>query len=44
MAFQVRTVKTADAQIEAAYLWLREYNPDYADQWFRGLMDTIASL
>lgn len=44
MAFQVRTAKTADAQIEAAYLWLREYNPDYADQWFRGLMDTIASL
>ncbi|MBD0387101.1 MAG: type II toxin-antitoxin system RelE/ParE family toxin [Nostoc sp. C3-bin3] len=44
MAFQVRTAKTADAQIEAAYLWLREYNPAYADQWFRGLMDTIASL
>ena len=44
MAFQVRTTKTADAQIEAAYLWLREYNPAYADQWFRGLMDTIASL
>ncbi|MEH2295752.1 type II toxin-antitoxin system RelE/ParE family toxin [Nostoc sp.] len=44
MAFQVRTAKTADAQIEAAYLWLREYNPDYAYQWFRGLMDTIASL
>ncbi len=44
MAFQVRTAKTADAQIEAAYLWLKEYNPAYADQWFRGLMDTIASL
>ncbi|WP_017653900.1 type II toxin-antitoxin system RelE/ParE family toxin [Fortiea contorta] len=44
MAFQVRTTKAADAQIEAAYLWLREYNPTYADQWFRGLMNAIASL
>ncbi|AFY34178.1 type II toxin-antitoxin system RelE/ParE family toxin [Calothrix sp. PCC 7507] len=44
MAFQVRTTQTADAQIEAAYLWLREYNPAYADQWFRGLMNAIASL
>lgn len=44
MAFQVRTTQTADAQIELAYLWLKEYNPPYADQWFRGLMNTIASL
>ncbi|AFZ25355.1 plasmid stabilization system protein [Cylindrospermum stagnale PCC 7417] len=44
MAFQVRTTEAADAQIEAAYLWLRDYNPAYADQWFRGLMNAIASL
>ncbi|MCM0589104.1 MAG: type II toxin-antitoxin system RelE/ParE family toxin [Gloeotrichia echinulata IR180] len=44
MAFQVRTTKTADAEIETAYMWLRDYNPAYADQWFRGLMNAIASL
>ncbi len=25
-------------------MWLRDYNPAYADQWFRGLMNAIASL
>ncbi|MEA5568301.1 type II toxin-antitoxin system RelE/ParE family toxin [Anabaena sp. UHCC 0399] len=44
MVFQVRTTKTADAQIESAYLWLKEYNSAYADQWFRGLMNAIATL
>ncbi|MFK0734301.1 MAG: type II toxin-antitoxin system RelE/ParE family toxin [Gloeotrichia echinulata GP01] len=44
MAFQVRTTKTADAEIETAYVWQRDYNPAYADQWFRGLMNAIASL
>jgi plasmid stabilization system protein ParE len=44
MAFQVRTAKQAEAQIEATYQWLSESNPDYADQWFRGLMNTIATL
>ena len=41
MAFQVRTTRTANAEIEAAYFWLRERNPVYADKWFRELMDTI---
>jgi plasmid stabilization system protein ParE len=44
MAFQVRTTKTAEAQIEATYQWLSQTNPDYADTWFRGLMNTIATL
>lgn len=44
MAFQVRTTRTANAEIEAAYSWLRERNPVYADKWFRELMDTIATL
>ncbi|WP_211173545.1 hypothetical protein [Brasilonema bromeliae] len=41
MAFQVRMTRTANAEIEAAYSWLREQNPVYADKWFRELMDTI---
>ncbi len=44
MVFQVRTTQTANAEIEAAYSWLRERNPVYADKWFRELMDTIATL
>lgn len=44
MAYQVRTTKTAEAQIELAYRWFRTRDPDYADQWFRGLMDAIATL
>ena len=34
----------AKLEIEAVYLWLEEYNPDYADPWFRDLMNTIATL
>ena len=44
MVFQVRTTQTANAEIEAAYSWLRERNRVYADKWFRELMDTIATL
>lgn len=44
MAFQVRTTRTANAEIEVAYSWLKERNPVYADKWFRELMDTIATL
>jgi plasmid stabilization system protein ParE len=44
MAFQVRLTRNAEAQIEAAYLWFREQNPTFADQWFRDLMDAIAQL
>ncbi|BAZ01718.1 plasmid stabilization system protein [Tolypothrix tenuis PCC 7101] len=44
MAFQVSLTQTANSEIEIAYSWLRERNPDYADRWFRGLMDAIATL
>ena len=44
MAFQVRTTKAAELQIEIAYLWLNKRNPIYADKWFKGLMNAIASL
>ncbi len=44
MAFQVRLTRNVETQIEAAYLWFREQNPAFADQWFRGLMDEIAKL
>ncbi len=44
MAFQVEITPIAEAQIERAYRWYRERNPGFADSWFRGLMNTIATL
>jgi hypothetical protein len=44
MVFQVEITPVAAAQIDRAYCWYREQNPDFADLWFRGLMNTIATL
>lgn len=44
MAFQVEITPIAEAQIEQAYHWYRELNPEFADRWFRGLMNAIATL
>ena len=30
--------------IEAAYLWLAEHEPEAAERWFNGLYDVIGSL
>jgi plasmid stabilization system protein ParE len=44
MVFQVEITPVAEAQIEQAYRWYRERNPGFADRWFRGLMNAIATL
>jgi plasmid stabilization system protein ParE len=44
MTFQVEITPIAEAQIEQAYQWYREHNPEFADRWFRGLMNAIATL
>jgi plasmid stabilization system protein ParE len=44
MAFPVEITPIAEAQIEQAYRWYREQNPEFADRWFRGLMNAIATL
>jgi hypothetical protein len=31
-------------QIEQAYFWYRERNSEFADRWFQGLMNAIATL
>jgi plasmid stabilization system protein ParE len=41
MAFRVNITPAAEQQIEQSYLWYRERNPDFADRWFRGLMNAI---
>jgi plasmid stabilization system protein ParE len=44
MTFQVEFTPIAEIQIEQAYRWYRDRNPKFADQWFRSLMNTIATL
>lgn len=42
MTFQVEITPIAESQIEKAYQWYRERNPEFADCWFRELMNAIA--
>jgi plasmid stabilization system protein ParE len=44
MAFLVEITPIAEAQIEQTYQWYRERNPEFADRWFRSLMNAIATL
>jgi plasmid stabilization system protein ParE len=44
MTFQVELTPIAEAQIDRTYRWYRERNPDFADRWFRSLMNAIATL
>ncbi len=44
MTFQVEITPVAEAQIEAIYCWYKERNPEFADRWFRELMNLIATL
>jgi plasmid stabilization system protein ParE len=44
MTFQVELTLVAEMQIEQAYLWYCDRNPEFADRWFRGLMNTVATL
>ena len=40
----MRLPRVAEVQIEQAYQLYREYNAEFADRWFRGLMNAIATL
>lgn len=44
MVFQVKLTRKAEIDIETAYQWLKQRNPDYADRWFRDLMNMLATL
>lgn len=44
MTFQVEITAIAETQIEQAYQWYRERNPELGDRWFRSLMNAIATL
>ena len=44
MTFQIEITPIAESQIEKVYQWYRERNPEFADRWFRELMNAIATL
>jgi plasmid stabilization system protein ParE len=44
MTFQVEILPIAEAQIEQAYRWYQERNSEFADRWFRELMNAVATL
>ena len=44
MAFEVSLSPRAIADIENVYLWLKEQNPAFANEWFQGLSDALVSL
>lgn len=44
MTYQVKLTTYAKGEIESVYLWHKRYDGGYADSWFRGLMNTIATL
>ncbi|MEM9450189.1 MAG: type II toxin-antitoxin system RelE/ParE family toxin [Cyanobacteria bacterium P01_E01_bin.6] len=44
MTFRVEITPVAEGEIEKAYCWYREQNPEFADRWFRELMNAIATL
>ncbi|UKO96034.1 type II toxin-antitoxin system RelE/ParE family toxin [Nostoc sp. UHCC 0870] len=44
MEFRISISPSALADAEAAYLWIRERDPQMADKWFNGLLDAIDSL
>ena len=45
MAFTVDTTEPAEADIQAAYLWLgRWWSPEFAEEWYRELEEAIAGL
>jgi plasmid stabilization system protein ParE len=44
MTHKVIIQPTALAELEAAYLFIRQKSPDAADRWLNGLMNAIESL
>jgi len=44
MAYRVDIARSAEAELEALYLWVVERAPQQGAAWFNGLEETIASL
>ena len=44
MIYEVITSEPAEAEAAEAYLWLNRVSPEFANRWYSGLLDEIASL
>jgi plasmid stabilization system protein ParE len=43
-SYHVELREPAEAEAEAAYLWMSQRSPDYAFRWYTGLLEVIAGL
>lgn len=44
MVFRVELSPEADAELERAYLWIREQSPSGAERWYNGPIESLRSL
>lgn len=44
MHYEVFLSEPAEAEAQAAFLWLARFSPDFAGQWYDGFLRAIASL
>jgi plasmid stabilization system protein ParE len=44
MTYRIDVSETAEAEIDAAYLWISGNSPEQAGRWHAGLLSAIASL
>ncbi len=44
MNYEVFLSEPAEAEADAAFLWLLRFSPDFAAEWYDGFLKAIASL
>ena len=44
MTYEVLIMPSAEAELEAAYLWIAERDPDAAVKWYNGVLDAFLTL
>jgi plasmid stabilization system protein ParE len=44
MTYRVDLAEAAEAEIDAAYLWISRQSPERAGQWYSGLLQVLESL
>src|SRR5687768_12226092 len=43
-SYHVELKESAEAEAEAAYLWMSQRSPEYAIRWYTDLLETVAGL
>ena len=44
MPYEILLSEPAEAEAQAAFLWLSRFSPDFAGEWYDGFLKAIASL